>query len=139
MVDITLVLRKISELETCKGQISEFSGVALGDYTSDWKTQRIVERTMQIMIESCVDVANHIISGSGMRAPTSYSDTFKILFDGHILDSELFSAMERMEKFRNIVVHQYEEVNAEIVIGILRKHLGDFDRFRDAILTYLRR
>jgi len=46
--------------------------------------------------------------------------------------------MEKMAKFRNIVVHQYEEVDAEIVIFILKKHLGDFERFKEAILAYLK-
>jgi len=54
------------------------------------------------------------------------------------LDENLFAVMEKMAKFRNIVVHQYEEVDAEIVIMILRKHLDDFVRFRDAILGSLR-
>ena len=42
--------------------------------------------------------------------------------------------MAKMAKFRNIVVHQYENVDTEIVIMILRKHLDDFLVFRDAVL-----
>ncbi len=42
-----------------------------------------------------------------------------------------------MCKFRNVVVNQYEEVDASIVINILQKHLGDFDRFKDAVLKAL--
>jgi len=45
--------------------------------------------------------------------------------------------MEKMAKFRNVVVHQYEKVDAEIVIVILKRHLKDFDRFKDVILTYM--
>ncbi|MCX5718422.1 MAG: DUF86 domain-containing protein [Nitrospirae bacterium] len=90
------------------------------------------------MIETCADIANHIVSDRGMRSPTSYTDTFKVLFENNIIDSELFTIMEKMAKFRNIVVHQYEEVDAEIVIIILKKHLGDFDRFKDAVLIYLK-
>ena len=42
-----------------------------------------------------------------------------------------------MAKFRNVVVHQYEKVDAEIVIVILKRHLKDFDRFKDVILIYM--
>jgi uncharacterized protein YutE (UPF0331/DUF86 family) len=45
--------------------------------------------------------------------------------------------MERMAKFRNVVVHQYEGVDAGIVISILTKHLNDFEQYRDAVLAYL--
>ena len=39
-----------------------------------------------------------------------------------------------MAKFRNIVVHQYDEIDQAIVVNILKKHLGDFYAFRDMIL-----
>lgn len=138
MVDSALVLRKISELEIYQKQMKEFSDIALEAYKANWKTQRIVERTLQMMIETCVDIANHIVSDRGMRSPTSYADTFKVLFENNVIDSGLLIIMGKMAKFRNVVVHQYEEVDSEIVIIILKKHLGVFDRFKDAVLTYLK-
>ena len=102
------------------------------------KLSAIVERTLQMLIETCADIANHIISDRNMRIPTSYSDTFSVLLENSVIDENLFAVMEKMAKFRNIVVHQYEEVDAEIVILILRKHLDDFVRFRDAILGSLK-
>lgn len=137
MVDQNLILRRISELESYLEQIKEFSDISLADYKSDWKAQRIVERTLQIMIETCIDIANHIISDEKMRTPVNYSDTFKVLFENNILDRDLFATMEKMAKFRNVVVHQYEAVDAEIVIIILKKHLEDFTRFKNAILSFL--
>ncbi|HLA27549.1 MAG TPA: HepT-like ribonuclease domain-containing protein [Syntrophales bacterium] len=53
MVDKTLILRKLVELETYREQLREFSSVSIEEYSGDWKTQRIVERTLQIMIELC--------------------------------------------------------------------------------------
>ena len=137
MADKNMVLRKLSTIDEYLKQIREFSGVSIDEYKSDWKSQRIVERTLQMLIETCADIANHIISDRNMRIPTGYSDTFRVLLENNVIDENLFAVMEKMAKFRNIVVHQYEEVDAEIVIIILRKHLGDFVRFRDAILGSL--
>jgi uncharacterized protein YutE (UPF0331/DUF86 family) len=136
--DISLILRKISEMELYQKQLAEFSDMTVEKYNADWKTQRIVERTLQIMIETCADIANHIISGGGMRTPESYADTFKVLSENSIIDAELFQIMEKMSKFRNIVVHQYEQVDAEIVVLILKKHTGDFNQFKDAVMGYLK-
>ena len=139
MVDKSLILRKISETETYRKQVEEFVGITLETYKSDWKAQRIIERTLQMMIESCADIANHIIAEGKMRIPVSYADTFRVLFENGIIGPDLFATMEKMAKFRNIVVHQYEEVDAEIVILILKKHVGDFDQFKEAILAYLKK
>ncbi len=138
MVDKPIILRKLSELERYQEQLKEFSDITIDNYQSDWKTQRIVERTLQIMIETCVDIATYIISDSIMRSPTSYSDTFKVLSENNVIDSDLFTTMEKMAKFRNVVVHQYEEINAEIVMLILNKHLSDFEYFKNAILKYVK-
>jgi uncharacterized protein YutE (UPF0331/DUF86 family) len=138
LVDRTLILRKIADLDTYLGQVREFSGIALDDYRAAWKTQRIVERTLQMMIETCVDIASHIVSDRGMRTPASYADTFKVLSENAVIDLGLHADLDRMAKFRNVVVHPYEAVDAEIVLAILRKHLGDFERYRDAILACLK-
>lgn len=138
MVDKNLILRKISELEKYLEQLKEFSAITLDEYKSDWKTQRIIERTLQIMIETCVDIANHIIADNNMRPPTSYADTFKVLSEKSVLNNELSDIMSRMTKFRNIVVHQYEKVDAGIVINILKKNLDDFLKYRESILGFLK-
>jgi len=139
LVDKTVILRKLSELETYLKQIREFAGVTFHAYNTDWRTQRIVERTLQMMIETCADIANHIVSDKGMRTPTGYADTFSVLLENAVIDPDLSTMMKKMAKFRNVVVHQYENVDAEIVITILTKHLNDFERFQEAILSYLNR
>jgi uncharacterized protein YutE (UPF0331/DUF86 family) len=138
LVDKPIILRKLSDLDLYSKQIKEYSDLKLDLYKSDWKTQRIIERTLQMMIETCVDIANHIVSDRGLRTPTSYADTFKVLEENFIIDTELFAIMNKMAKFRNIVVHQYENVDAEIVLSILKKHLKDFDKYSEAIISYIK-
>ena len=137
MVDKNLILRKLTELEEYFNQVSEFSTVSVEEYIGNWKTQRIVERTLQIMIELCIDIAGHIISDKKLRVPVSYTDTFNVLFEAKLITPDTYSIMEKMAKFRNIVVHQYEKIDVAIVVMILKKHLGDFLAFRDAMLKIL--
>ena len=138
MVDETLILRKLSELDEYYKQITEYKKLTVAQYSGDWKVQRIIERTLQMMIETCVDIAGHIISDKGFRIPKSYSDTFLVLRENNILSDKLFSSVEKMAKFRNIVVHHYDKVDAEIVVGILKKDLKDLTGFRDAIVSFLK-
>jgi uncharacterized protein YutE (UPF0331/DUF86 family) len=43
-----------------------------------------------------------------------------------------------MAKFRNIVVHHYDNVDAEIIVGILKRDLKDFMSYKDAIISFLK-
>lgn len=137
MVDKALILRKLTELEEHLKQIKEFSNISVEDYSREWKTQRIVERTLQIMIEICADIANHIIADKGYRVPKSYADTFRVLYEKDIIEEEIFKMMENMAKFRNVVVHRYDKLDEYIVINILKKHLNDFLVYRNVIVDTL--
>lgn len=137
MVDKALILRKFSELDEYSRQIGEFAATTPEEYSGNWKIQRIVERTLQMMIESCADVANHIISSKEYRVPNNYVDIFKVLYENDIIDSEIFDKMANMVKFRNIVVHDYDKIDVTIVINILRNHLNDFVAFKNAVLQIL--
>jgi uncharacterized protein YutE (UPF0331/DUF86 family) len=137
LVDKLLIGRKIAQIDTYLGQIREFSKISVGAYKKNWKTQRIVERTLQILIEVCIDIANHIISDEGMRLPGGYADTFEVLMENGIIDKRLFPTMMKMTKFRNVIVHQYEKIDPAIVVSTLHRHLSDFERYKKAIIKYL--
>ena len=139
MVDETLILRKFSELETYTSQILEFRSISVDDYKSDWKSQRIIERTLQMMIETCVDIAGHIISDKKYRIPESYADAFIVLRENGIFDANICRTMEQIAKFRNVIVHHYDRVDAEIVVGILRKRINDFNSYKDAVINFLKK
>ena len=138
MVDKTLILRKLAELEEYLGQIKEYASITVNRYSKDWKSQRVVERTLQMMIEICADIAGHIISDKGYRVPATYADTFRVLYENGILNKDLFETMEQMATFRNIIVHHYDKIDTEIVIGILKKDLKDFSAYKDAIINILK-
>ncbi len=138
MVDKTLILKKLSELEQYLLQINEFSDITIAEYSSNWKTQRIVDRTLQMMIETCLDVAGHIISDGEYRVPESYADMFKVLQENGIIKESLLDALKKMAKFRNIVVHHYDKIDPAIVVAILTKNLEDFNRFKNAMISYLK-
>jgi uncharacterized protein YutE (UPF0331/DUF86 family) len=138
MVDETLILRKLSELDEYNKQIKEYEKITVAQYSGDWKIPRIIERTLQMMIETCVDIASHIIADKGYRVPKSYSDTFKVLREEIIVSSKLFNSLEKMAKFRNIVVHHYDKVDAKIIVGILKKDLKDFMGYKEAIISFLK-
>jgi uncharacterized protein YutE (UPF0331/DUF86 family) len=138
VVDKTFVLRKLAELEEYLKQVKEYAKMTVGQYSKDWKAQRIVERTLQMMIEICADIAGHIISDKGYRVPTTYADTFRVLCENNIFNKELSESMEKMAKFRNVIVHHYDKVDTGIVIGILRNDLKDFVAFKNAILKAIK-
>lgn len=137
MVDRDLLRRKLAELAEYVTQASEYRDLTVEVYRADWRTQRIVERTLQMAIEACLDVASHALADRGLRAPSTYAETFEILVEAGLMSSNLGRVMVEMTGFRNVIVHEYARINADMVIRILREHLEDFRRFETEALRWL--
>jgi len=137
MVDKNLILRKLAALDEYLSQIKAYADIPVKEYSSDWKIQRIVERTLQLMIETCLDISSHIISDEKLPVPETYADMFRILVRNDILKDSQLAALEKMARFRNIVVHDYEKIDPSIIVGILKNNLGDFEIFEASIIEYM--
>jgi uncharacterized protein YutE (UPF0331/DUF86 family) len=136
MVDRDLIRRKLADLEQYVEQLSEYRGLTAEEYRSDWRTQRVVERTLQMSIEICVDVANHVIADRKLRIPTTYADAFDALAEARLLDPALHDVMVRMCGFHNLIVHDYARIDPTKVVQVLRDGLEDFTRFRVTALEW---
>lgn len=90
-----------------------------------------------VSIESAIDISNHIISQNGFRTPEDYADTFQVLSEKGVFDSEFTGTLKEMSKFRNRLVHLYWEIDDEQVYEILQNRLVDFKSFLDNIAVFL--
>ncbi|HJW83292.1 MAG TPA: DUF86 domain-containing protein, partial [Anaerolineae bacterium] len=68
------------------------------------------EHFLQLCIESCIDVTNHIISAMRYRAPRDYADAFAVLAENQVVPDELLTRLQAMARFRNLIVHLYWEI-----------------------------
>ena len=60
------------------------------------------------------------------------------MVENHILNASILDSFEKMARFRNIIVRDYEKIDPEIIIGILRNNLRDFEEFKVSIISYLK-
>jgi uncharacterized protein YutE (UPF0331/DUF86 family) len=90
-----------------------------------------------VSIESAIDISNHIISQNGYRTPEDYADTFEVLSEKRVFNSEFAGTLKEMTKFRNRLVHLYWGIDDEQVYEILQNRLEDFKHFLDNIASFL--
>src|SRR5687767_8942182 len=64
-----------------------------------------------VAIETCIDVGEHIVGSESLRAPLDFADTFASLAEGGFLDPAAVPDLQRMARFRNLLVHGYQKVD----------------------------
>jgi uncharacterized protein YutE (UPF0331/DUF86 family) len=93
---------------------------------------------LQVSIEACLDVANHIIASERLRAPKDYADSFSVLNETGFISTGLCRKLRQMAKFRNRLVHLYSEIDNNYIYGFIRNDLNDFLLFKKAITKRLK-
>ena len=88
---------------------------------------------LQVSIECCLDVVNHIIASERFRAPRDYADSFSILEENGVLESSLVIKLRQMAKFRNRLVHLYGEIDDKFVYEFIKKDIEDIRKFQNII------
>jgi uncharacterized protein YutE (UPF0331/DUF86 family) len=94
---------------------------------------------LQLCAESCIDVANHVISAKRYRAPKDYADAFAVLVENKVVPRSALTDLQAIARFRNLVVHMYWEVDPDRIIDILQNHLDDFQVFEDRVLEFIQK
>lgn len=134
MVDRDLVLRKLADIDRYRRELSEFRNIDAAHYAADWKTQRIVERSLHLAIEAAMDVADHLVADRQVPVPETAAGAFTALVAAGVLNAPLAQALGRTVAFRNILVHDYARLDTAIVLRVLATDIDDIQLFRDAVL-----
>ncbi len=98
------------------------------DFVSDVYKLNSAKYFLIVGIEASIDLCNHLISMNKFRQPDGYADTFRVLEEEKIIDSEFADQLEMMARFRNRLVHIYWKINDEYIYKILNENVGDLDR-----------
>jgi len=137
VVDQDVILRLLSNIEGYVSDLRNSADITHEKFLADIRLQRFVERTLQIAVEACMDVAHHIISDKGWREPDSYADAFVVLSENAVLSGEEMKRYRLMAQFRNRIVHYYEKVDPEQVFAVFAGHLADFDDYARSVRSWL--
>jgi len=104
-----------------------------GKFTKDNILIGSAKYYLQVSIECCLDVANHIIASEGFRAPKDYADSFKVFQEEGVFGEELGMKLRQMAKFRNRLVHLYGEIDDTYVYEFIKKDLEDIYDFKSVV------
>ncbi len=101
MVSFEKVVRKFQQLDEYLGILQAISQTPQKTFLKDKIVIGSAKYYLQVSIECCLDVANHIIASEKFRAPKNYSDSFMVIQEEGLISPELGNQLRQMAKFRN--------------------------------------
>ncbi|CEE01625.1 DUF86 domain-containing protein [Caldifermentibacillus hisashii] len=128
-----VVLNKIHIIERCLNRIHEEYANNPENLVNFTKQDSII-LNLQRACEASIDLAMHVVAEKKLGLPQTSRDAFLLLETEGIIPVSLSKRMQRMVGFKNIAVHDYQEINLSILQKIIENHLDDFLQFTKAII-----
>lgn len=124
-----IILNKTAIIDRCIHRIKEeYAGDEVNLYKNFTKQDSII-LNLQRICEACVDLAMHITSVKKLGLPQDSKEVFELLEKSKIISRELSDQLKKMVGFRNIAVHDYQELNLDVVKDVIENRLDLFYGF----------
>ena len=134
MVKPEVIENRIRKLQEYLEKLAQLQKVEKKEFLADFRNSDSAKYLLQVSIECCLDIANHIIASEKFRSPGDYADSFRVLHEQKIVPDSLIERLVEMAKFRNRIVHVYWEIDEDLIYEIIQDYLNDFDLFIQAVL-----
>ena len=105
----------------------------------DIALQSIAERNIQVAADFCVDLSAFLLSQLGESVPARYKEIIEAVKRRGIVDRYLGDRVKGIVGLRNIIVHLYAEVKADIIYDNLSEIVSDLREFVKHLMGYCKK
>ncbi|MGD8327989.1 MAG: DUF86 domain-containing protein [Acidobacteriota bacterium] len=124
MVDTEVVARHLSNLDDCLQALDGERPVSVEAMQSDRKTRDLVLYELQRAIQNVLDLGSHLLADRG-EAVSEYSEIFTSLARAGDIPDDLAARVRGLAGFRNVIIHDYVDVDLDRVVGFVNDRLDD--------------
>src|SRR5438046_711840 len=126
MVDRDILLAKIASIRKCLDRIQKVTG-GLPESLDNQDIQDIFVLNLQRAVQAAIDLAAHLVADAKLGLPGNLKENFTLLESRRIIDTALSTRLQAMVGFRNIAVHDYQQLDLIILNSILEHRVSDLD------------
>lgn len=126
------IRKRILELER------HYKEVSKEKFVKDERLTAAAERNLQVAIQACLDIANHIVAALGLERPVEETaEVFNALGNEKVIPESFVGTMKKMTGYRNILVHGYLIVDPNKTYEYIQDNLQDFSEFTKHIEKFI--
>ena len=137
MVRPEIIRKRLNKLDEYLAILEKARRYSWEEFVGDPERYGSVERFLHLSLEALQDMGNHIIADLELGVVDRSRDIPEIFANQRWIDETMKDTWIRMIGFRNILVHDYLELDRGIVYEILQHHLDDLKQVRNVFVQFL--
>ena len=128
---------RLLKMDETLNVLEEYKGVSWNKYKADIKTQWIVERGFIITAEMVFDIGAHILSSLYTEYCDEYEEITRGLANKKVISKKLAKGLEGFGGFRNVLIHEYVNLDSKKVHEALTGKLDILRKFNMEIAAWV--
>ena len=128
MENEAVLINKYESIEKCINRINEEYDNN-PDNLEDYRKMDAIVLNLQRACEMATDAAMYVVSNRRLGIPQTKKEAFEKLNKNGLITDEMCANMKGMVGFRNIAIHEYKQIDEDIVRDVIENHLGDIKEF----------
>ncbi len=137
MVDRDLIAAKLAELADRVARVRAKCPPTAEELLTDRDSLDVVSFNLMLAVQSCADIASHLISDEGWPAAVNLARAFNQLRDERVIEPDTAAALGRAVGLRNVVAHGYAGVNPTLVHAAAVRGTADLDAFARQVAAWV--
>jgi uncharacterized protein YutE (UPF0331/DUF86 family) len=138
-MNMDVALNKKESIERCIRQVREYyTRQSDKPFEEDFLKQDAIAINLQRAAEQTIDLANHAIRKGKLGLPKDSRDSFDILSAAKAIPVDLATKLKGMVGFRNILVHDYRQLDLNIMRDVIEHRMDDLICFTNHVLAYFK-
>lgn len=128
MENEAVLINKYESIERCINRINEeYEGNP--ESLEDYRKMDSIVLNLQRACEMATDVAMYIVTNRRLGIPQTKKEAFEKLYENNLISEDMCLKMKGMDGFRNIAIHEYKNIDEEILKDLIENHLIDIKEF----------
>ena len=124
MTDV--LIAKQQSLERCLARVRHaWEQPSTLPFERDYDRQDIIALNLQRACEQTLDMANHVVAARKLGWPRTSAESFDLLERAGLVTAATAGQMKAMVGLCNVVVHQNQDLDLDIVTSVVQEHLDD--------------
>jgi uncharacterized protein YutE (UPF0331/DUF86 family) len=138
LVDSNVILKRVGRIRKCVAALDTIRRThSESKFLADDMVQAAAERNLQVAIQSVLDICNHAVADMKLEVPDEEKQAFQILASHKLIPKRLAETLTSMTGMRNVLVHEYLDVDHVRLYAIMKNNLGDFEKLIRAVLKLM--
>ncbi|HSJ28730.1 MAG TPA: HepT-like ribonuclease domain-containing protein [Acidimicrobiia bacterium] len=136
-LDLDVVRQKLAAIEDSLDSLESLHEVTATLLSEDAIIAAAVERLLSRIVDLAVDINSHIVVAVSGRSPGAYAESFRMATKMGVLDPELGDRLVGSVGMRNVIVHQYVDLDHVIVAKAVPEALECYRRYVSAVARFV--